>query len=226
MELIKNNRFRTGSVVDIYHTPVYETYTVSMTDATVGGVYKITATFPQIMTGELFGVGDLCAFSFGVGVIENITLYNVTVNFPNSMFPDTDIFKYVGNEVQHTLFFLTSGRVSANYTVANYKEVVEQATFGHAKSVYNLQTKAELTLTPIRMVEDGTLSKLLYSRGYVLKSCNDENYTPTTGWNQEFPLELSGTSIDPIYRRAYLNNRELESKGRKSKAKMTFLLIG
>ena len=64
------------------------------------------------------------------------------------------------------------------------------------------------------------------AKGFVLKSCNTENYTPTTVWDQNFPLELSGTSIDPVYRRAYLQKRENTSKGRKAKAKMTFRLIG
>ena len=107
-----------------------------------------------------------------------------------------------------------------------HKEEVEQATYGYAKSVYNLQTKAELVLAPIRLVEDGTLSALMYSKGFVLKSCDDDNYEPTTSWDTEFPIELSGTSIDPIYRRAYLTKREMTSKSRRSKATMTFKLIG
>jgi len=75
-------------------------------------------------------------------------------------------------------------------------------------------------------VDDGTLNKILYSTGFVLKSCNDEDYQPQWAWNTTFPLELSGTSIDPIYRRAYLKERKLESKNRRSKATLTFLLIG
>ena len=142
------------------------------------------------------------------------------------MFPDSDVAKYVGSEIQHCLFFLQSGRVEANYTVANYKEAVDQATYGYSKVVYNLQTKAELVLAPVRMVDDGTLNKIMYSKGFVLKSCNDEDYTPSITWDTEFPLELSGTSIDPIYRRAYLKKRALTSKSRRSKAKMEFLLIG
>jgi len=134
--------------------------------------------------------------------------------------------KYVGEGIQHCLFFLSSGRVEAGFTVANYKEEVNQATYGYAKVVYNLQTNAELILTPVRRVEDGTLSKLMYSTGFVLKSCNTDDYTPTTVWNQTFPIELSGTSIDPIYRRAYMLKRKIESKGRKTKSSMTFKLIG
>jgi hypothetical protein len=150
----------------------------------------------------------------------------IRVRFPNSMFPNSNVMVYVGTEIQHCLFFLKTGRVEANFSVANYKEVVEQATYGYAKVVYNLQTQAELTLTPIRLVDDGILSKIMYSRGFVLGACDTENYTPTTSWNQDFPLELSGTSIDPIYRRAFLTKRESESKGRKSKATMIFKLIG
>jgi len=413
MELIKNNRFRTGSTVDIYHTPVYEGYTIAMTDQTVGGQFLIDAQFPTDISIEQFGIGDICAFSFGVGQIlemgtsENLLLHSndfsnpvwtllagtlepaelnstkivsvdlggsntdhhlyqdyvkpatatkytisarvkadgcnvatlnvkhtvsvspfpliqavcdltsgnftnlydnpdyvlnstgsfdegggwyriyatfttdletnircsiqlgqgiyagdgvsgilvkdmmlsegeinfyvpttttsnsvtlandiVRVTFPNSMFPDTNVMTYVGSEIQHCLFFLRTGRVEANFSVARYKEEVNQATYGFAKTVYNLQTEAELILTPIRMVDDGTISKLLYSKGFVLGACDTTNYTPSTSWNQEFPLELSGTSIDPIYRRAFLVKREMESKSRRSKAKMTFRLIG
>jgi hypothetical protein len=226
MELIKNNRFRTGSVVDIYHTPVYEDYTIAITDISVGNLYKVIATFKQAMTGLQFAVGDLCAFGFGVGVITIISGADITVSFPKSMFPSSDVEKYVGSEIQHTLFFLTSGRVESSFTVANYKEVVNQATYGYAKVVYNLQTEAEILLTPLRMVDDGVLSKILYSQGFVLKSCNDEDYIPTTAWNQTFPLELSGTSIDPVYRRAYLQKRAMESKGRRARATLAFTLIG
>lgn len=226
MELIKNNRFRTGATVDIYHTPVYESYTIAITDQTVGGQFEIDAQFPTDVSIEQFGIGDICAFSFGVGEITNIVTDTVTVQFPNSMFPDTNVMVYVGSEIQHCLFFLKTGRVEANFSVARYKEVVNQATYGFAKTVYNLQTEAELILTPIRLVDDGTLSKIMYSKGFVLGACDTTDYTPTTNWNQDFPLELSGTSIDPIYRRAFLVKRESESKGRRSKAKMTFRLIG
>ena len=232
MELTKNNRFRTGSSVDIYHTPVYEDYTLSIIDASYtdahGWSYSVDAEFSSDMSLQQFTIGDICAFSFGVGEIANITSTIINVKFPKSMFPDTsEVAKYVGEEIQHVLFFLKTGRVEANYTVANYKEEVNQATYGQAKVVYNLQTKAELILTPIRMVDDGTLNKILYSKGFVLKSCNDEDYEPAaTSWNINFPLELSGTSIDPIYRRAYLKKRALESKSRRSKAKLTFQLIG
>lgn len=226
MELIKNNRFRTGSVVDIYHTPVYESNTLSITDISVGNVWQVDAVFPTDMSVHQFGIGDLCAFGFGVGVISGISTVTVTVDFPKSMFPDSDVAKYVGSEVQHTLFFLQTGRVEANFTVANYKEEVAQAVYGYAKSVYNLQTEAELVLTPIRMVDDGTLNKLMYSKGFILKSCNDTDYTPEISWNIDFPIELSGTSIDPIYRRAFLQKRQIESRHMRSKAKLTFLLIG
>lgn len=226
MNLIKNNRFRTGSVVDIYHTPVYESYTVSITDSASGGSYKVIAEFPNDMSIEMFGVGDICAFSFGAGEIIEKTAYTLTVEFPNSMFGTQDIAKYVGYENQHTLIFLKTGRVEANFTVAQYKEVVSQATYGHAKVIYNLKSDAEITLTPIRLVDDGLLNKILYSKGFVLKSCNDEDYVPDTSWNQTFPIELSGTSIDPVYRRAFLAKREMTSTSRKAKAKMTFKLIG
>ncbi len=226
MELIKNNRFRTGSVVDIYHTPVYEANTISITDESTTGQYKVVATFKDSIEAEMFDVGDICAFSFGVGIIQFKFFSMIHVLFPKSMFPDNDVAKYVGSEIQHVLIFLKDGRVEANYNVANYKEVVNQATYGYAKVVYNLQTEAEIILTPIRMVDDGVLSKILYSTGFVLKSCNDEDYVPTTAWNQTFPIELAGTSIDPIYRRAYLQKRAMESKGRRARATLAFTLIG
>lgn len=226
MELIKNRRFRTGSMVDIYHTPVYESYTLSIEDRTLNGIFEIDATFPTDMSIEQFNVGDICAFGFGVGEISNIDTNTVTVQFPNSMFPDNNVMKYVGQEIQNCLFFLKSGRVEAGFSVAKYSEEVSQASYGYSKVIYNLQTKAELTLAPIRLVDDGLLSKILYSTGFVLGACDVEDYTHTNTWNQSFPIELSGTSIDPIYRRAFLTKRAMESKGRRSKATMTFQLIG
>jgi len=225
MELIKNSRFRTGEKVDIYHSPVWEGNTTDIIDISAGG-YTVQAVFAEDLTAEMIYVGDIAAFSFGVGIITAVNVNDIHVDFPNSMFPDNDIAKYVGRENQHTLIFSDTGKVEAGFTVAKYTEVVNQATYGYAKVVYNLQTEANLILTPVRLVDDGILAKVLYSKGYVLKSCNDENYTPTNTWNGTFPLELSGTSIDPIYRRAYLIERGMESKGRKAKAKMTFKLIG
>lgn len=237
MELSKNNRFRTGTSVDIYHTPVYQTNTVAIDSTGLSAqYYRLRAYFKEDLTTEQFGVGDLCALSFGVGKITAVTVSveegigsYLWLEFEQSVFRTDniiEIMKYVGSEIQNAIFFLTTGRVEANFTVANYKEEVNQATYGYAKTVYNLQTKAELVLTPIRMVDDGTLNKIMYSKGFVLKSCNDDNYAPTVTWNTEFPLELSGTSIDPVFRRAYLKTRKLESKSRRSKAKLTFQLIG
>lgn len=228
MELSKNNRFRTGSVVDIYHTPTHESYTQSINDVSVGDVFRVNASFSENLTIEKLQEGDICAFSFGVGEIVSISYFegsNVVVEFPKSMFPSGDISVYVGAENQHTLFF-KKDRVVAGFNVSIYKEEVSQATYGYAKSVYNLQTNAELILTPIRMVDDGTLNAILYSKGFVLKSCNDEDYVPSESWATEFPIELSGTSIDPIYRRAYLKKRVLTSKSRRAKSTMTFKLIG
>lgn len=226
MELVKNSRFRTGSMVDIYHTPIYEGNTIAITDVSVGNAWSVIAQLSENISAEQFVVNDIAAFGFGVGVITAKGTDTITVDFPISMFPDNDVAKYVGREFQHVLIFSETGKVESNFTVAQYKEQVDQATYGYAKVVYNLQTKAELVLTPIRLVDDGVLSKIMYSKGFVLKSCDDENYTPTTVWETDFPLELSGTSIDPIYRRAFLNKRQMTSKGRKSRAKMTFRLIG
>lgn len=230
MELVKNRRFREGSKVDIYHTPIWEGHTINILDVSVGNDWLVFVSLDRSLAGEQVQQGDICAFSFGVGEIvtaDPISSNSFHVSFPKSMFPlGADVDKYVGSDFQHVLIFAKTGKVSANYTVALYKEEVEQATWGFAKSVYNLQTNAELTLTPIRMVEDGTLSALMYSKGYVLKSCDDEDYTPTETWDTEFPIELSGTSIDPIYRRAHLLKRNMTSKSRRSKATMTFKLIG
>ncbi len=424
MELSKNNRFRTGSMVDIYHTPVYETNTLDIIDISVGDDWKIEAKFEDDLSNEQFNVGDVCALSFGVGeitgvgtatqtgsnlllhsedisnavwvktnvnvspdsryspdtmftpadnleatitsgehkisqtvtktaevktytasvfLIENTTStlqlkvsdangscsvkydheqngfnigqdvilgswtlvdkgydlmggspykrfwmtfecsadtnldfeaglvwgfsttdftgvvigidvagmqleeytqvgeYKITtdaivepisigtaleISFPKSMFPDINVDKYVGSGIQHALFFLKTGRVVANFAVAKYKEEVKQAVYGYAKVIYNLQTEADLVLTPITMVDDGTLNAILYSKGFVLGACDTSNYTPSGGWNTEFPLELSGTSIDPIYRRAYLKKRAMTSSGRKAKAKLEFRLVG
>lgn len=160
-------------------------------------------------------------------IVEPISIGSILkIQFPKSMFPDSNVDKYVGAGIQHALFFLKTGRVVANFAVAKYKEEVKQAVYGYAKVIYNLQTEADLVLTPITMVDDGTLNAILYSKGFVLGACDTSNYTPSGGWNTEFPLELSGTSIDPIYRRAYLKKRAMTSSGRKAKAKLEFRLVG
>lgn len=225
MELIKNSRFRTGSTVDIYHTPLYEGNTIAITDSSIGNDWEIIAQMSEDITAEQFVVGDIAAFSFGVGIITVKSGDLLTVEFPKSMFPDANVMKYVGSEYQHTLIFSETDKFAAGFVVAQYIEEVKQATYGYAKVVYNLQTQADIVLTPIRLVDDGLISAILYSKGYVLKSCNETNYVPTTSWDTEFPIELSGTSIDPIYRRAFLQKRKTTSKGRKSKANMNFRLI-
>ena len=230
-QLIKNKRFKTGAMVDIHYAPTFETHTTAISDSTAGGVFKVNATIyhdisPEISAGTI-EIGDLAAFSFGVGIIEGLSAFNITVNFPNSMFPDSNVMRYVGSEYQSLLFFKADERIMPNMQVARYSEEVSQATYGYAKTVYNLQSEARLTLIPLRIVDDGTLSQVLMSKGFVLKSCDDLDYDiDTGGWYSQFPLQLSGTSIDPIYRRAYMVKREIQNKGNRAKATMEFVLIG
>lgn len=225
--LIKNRRFKAGTMVNLLYNPVFDANTTSITDTTAAGLYQITATFDEDLTPELFSVGDICAFSFGVGTISAKNQFNVVVDFPNSMFPDTDIMRFVGSEFQNTLFFLEDEYIIPNLQVSKYVEQVEQATYGYAKSIYNRQSVTTLKLVPIKRIDDGKLSQALVSSGYVLRSCDDENYdNDVTGWQANFPIQLSGSSIDPIYRRGYLAKRILEASGLKNKSTMDFLLIG
>lgn len=229
--LIKNKRFKTGTMVDIHYNPSYETNTIAITDSTLNGVFQITATVEKDMTVEITNqvveVGDIAAFSFGVGTISSLAATTLVVDFPDSMFPDDDVMRYVGTEFQNVLIFKRSANIMPNMIVGNYSEEVEQATYGYAKVVYNLQSTSMLRLAPVRMVDDGVLSALLVSKGFVLKSCDDTDYEVDTGsWYQDFPLQLSGTSIDPIYRRAYLQKRAYTSRGRRAASTLDFMLIG
>jgi len=227
MELIKNSRFRTGSQVDIFHSPVYEGNSVGINETTGQGAFNIEVEMSTDMAIEQVSVGDICSFGFGAGQIFDINSEFISINFPYTMFPSgSDITAYIGSVVQHVLIF-SAARVIEGFAVSKYLELVEQATYGYVKAVYNLQTKADLELVPLSFVDDGTIDKLMYSKGFVLRSCNQTDEAPTAGdWEQDFPLELSGTSIDPIYRRAFMLKREITSTSRRAKAKMSFRLIG
>jgi len=227
--LNKNRRFKEGNKVKIYYAPLFEGYTTAITDTTAGGLFQIVATFTADLNPETFQIGDVCALSFGAGVISAITQYTITVDFPNSMFPDVDIMRFVGTEYQHVYIFSTTdeNRVLEDMIVNRYIEDIEQATFGFMKATYNLQTKATLKLAPIRRVDEGKLSQCLISKGFVLESCDTEDYDNNIStWVSDFPIELSGSSIDPIHRRAYLKQRKIESKSYRAKSVMEFLLIG
>ena len=227
--LIKNSRFATGTHVDILYNPVWEAYTADMGDTTANGVFQIICTFSITgnLNDEMFGVGDIAAFGFGVGVISQMNVNGFYVDFPNSMFPDDDVMRYVGNEIQHVYVFQVNGPRMNNLVVNKYTQVINTADYGYAKTNYNRQTDATLSLVPLKMPDDGQLSAVQYSVAHVLKSCDDEDYEITTNtWDANFPIELSGTSIDPIYRRAFLNKRTMESKGRKARSTMQFTLIG
>jgi len=227
--LVKNRRFKEGKSVDILHSPVYEGNTVAISDSTSGSTFSIVATMENDISTEQFKVNDIAAFGFGAGVITAISGRDVTVGFPNSMFPNQNVMRYVGTEFQNVLFFVITANqdaVAKGFYVGKYTEEVKQATFGYTKNVYNLETDAELVLVPVRRQHDGVLSALMISKGFVLKSCDDELYDTSAGWLPDFPLELSGTSIDPIYRRAFLKKRKIESDSLRAKSSMTFKLIG
>ncbi len=227
--LNKNRRFKEGNKVKIYYAPRFEGYSSEITDTTAGGLFQIVVTFVADLTPEIINVGDVCALSFGAGVISAKSQYTLTVDFPNSMFPDTDIMRFVGTEVQHIYVFSTTdiNRRLEDMQVDRYIEEIEQATFGFMKATYNLQTKATLKLAPIRRVDEGKLAQALISKGFVLESCDTEDYdNDISTWVSDFPIELSGSSIDPIHRRAYLKQRKIESKSHRAKSTMEFLLIG
>ena len=165
--IIKNKRFREGSKVSIYFAPVFEGYTTDIIDSSVGSNYSIVCTMNKDMSIEQLGVGDIFALSFGVGIITLIDSFDVTVSFPNSMFPDANVMRYVGSQTQHCYGFLSSERFIADMQVNRYEEVIKEGTYGHMKATYSLNTQADLLLTPIRKVDDGSLSNCLRSRGFV-----------------------------------------------------------
>lgn len=226
--LIKNRRFKSGTKVDLLINPVYEANTIAIADSTLGGLFQITATFDVVdLTIEQFGIGDIAAFSFGCGTISAITATTVVVDFPNSMFPDSDVMRYVGSEFQNTLFFLEDGDQLSDLQVSNYAEEMETATYGYAKSVYNREYVTNLKLVPLKRIDDGLMSQAIASLGYVLRSCDQEDYdNDISTWQSNFPINLSGSSIDPIYRRGYLKKRILTAKGLRNKSTMLFQLIG
>jgi|TARA_R110000787_G_scaffold180388_2_gene292505 hypothetical protein len=230
MEPIRNNRFRIGSSVDIYHSPVYEAYTVSIVEIIEGTGLRYTMTLPidADITLNQVQTGDYAAFGFGVGVVNQIAsegnVFNIT--FETSAWLHPEVQTHLGGEIQHVLFFKSDSNVENGFLVANYKEEVSIANYGYARTVYNTEVKGELVLTPIRRVEDGALSNILYSTGYILKSCNTEQYSHSSLWDGSFPLGFSGASVYPSKKRASLAKRKLTSRGRKTKTSMVFELLG
>ena len=230
MEPIRNNRFRIGSSVDIYHSPVYEAYTVSIVEIIEGTGLRYTMTLPSDVDIALnqVQVDDYAAFGFGVGVVDSINAAGnqFTITFETSAWLHPDVQTYLGGEIQNVLFFKSDYNVENGFLVANYKEEVTIANYGYARTVYNTEVKGELVLTPIRRVEDGALSDILYSTGYILKSCNTEQYAYSGLWNGSFPLGFSGASVYTSKKRASLSKRKLTSRGRKTKTSMVFELLG
>ena len=230
MEPIRNNRFRIGSSVDIYHSPVFEAYTTSIVEIIEGTGLRYTMNVPADVDISLnqVQVGDYAAFGFGVGTIDSINLSGneFTITFETSAWLHPDVQTYLGGEIQNVLFFKSDANVENDFLVANYKEEVTIANYGYARTVYNTEVKGELVLTPIRRVEDGALSNILYSTGYILKSCNTEQYAYTGLWDGSFPLGFNGASVYPSKKRASLAKRKLTSRGRKTKTSMVFELLG
>jgi hypothetical protein len=230
MEPIRNNRFRIGSSVDIYHTPIFETYTIAIVEIVEGTGLRYTMSVPEDINIALEGVeiGDYAAFGFGVGEITLIDVSgnNFEITFETSAWLHPDVQDHRGGEIQNVLFFKSDANVETGFLVANYKEEVSIADYGYAKTVYNTEVKGELVLTPIRRVEDGALSRILYSTGYILKSCNTEQYEYTGLWDGSFPVGFSGASVYPSKKRASLAKRKLTSRGRKTKTSMIFELLG
>lgn len=230
MEPIRNNRFRIGSTVDIYHSPVYESYTTNIVEISSGTGLSYTMTLPadaNIVLNQVAS-GDYAAFGFGVGTISRIAVEGTSfdITFETSAWQHPDVQTYLGGEIQNVLFFKSGSNVENGFLVANYKEEVTIADYGYARTVYNTEVKGELVLTPIRRVEDGALSNILYSTGYILKSCNTEQYEYAGLWDGTFPLGFSGASVYPSKKRASLAKRKLTSRGRKTKTSMIFELLG
>lgn len=230
MEPIRNNRFRIGSSVDIFHSPIFETYTTQISEIIEGTGLRYTMLVPDDVDIALEGVavGDYAAFGFGVGEITLIDSSGSSfeITFETSAWLHPDVQDHFGGEIQNVLFFKSDANVESGFLVANYKEEVSIANYGYAKTVYNTEVKGELVLTPIRRVEDGALSRILYSTGYILKSCNTEQYEYTGLWDGSFPVGFSGASVYPSKKRASLAKRKLTSRGRKTKTSMIFELLG
>ena len=230
MEPIRNNRFRIGSSVDIYHSPVFEAYTTSIVEDVAGNGLVYDMQLPSNVDIVLNQVqtGDYAAFGFGVGTISKIEVGGAafSVVFETSAWLHPDVQTYLGGEIQNVLFFKSDANVENGFLVANYREEVTTASYGYARTVYNTEVKGELVLTPIRRVEDGALSNILYSTGYILKSCNTEQYAYTGLWDGSFPLGFNGASVYPSKKRASLAKRKLTSRGRKTKTSMIFELLG
>ena len=227
-QLIKNRRFKEGASVNILHSPIYEDDAIILSDSSSSTKFQLTLIMENDLTPEMVQVGDIAAFGFAAGIVNQISSFQITVEFPNSTFPESGIERYVGNEAYHVQFFsmTDNNRITEKFFVAKYVEGTKQASYGFSKNIYGLEQVAELVLVPVRRLNDGVLSAIQLSKGYVLKSCDDDNYDNSTAWIPEFPLKLSGVSVDPIYRKAFLTKRGLESKGARARSKMTFELIG
>lgn len=228
MEPIKNNRFRIGSTVDIYHSPVFDSYTTSIIEKESGNGLVFDMRIPDSLDNEQVEIGDFVGFGFGSGIVTDIHSDGLgfEATFETSAWLAYDVQTHQGGEIQGVLFFKSNSNVENGFLVSNYKEQVSIADYGYAKTVYNTEVKGELVLTPIRRVEDGALSRILYSTGYILKSCNTEQYAYEGLWDGSFPLGFNGASVYPSKKRASLSKRKLTSRGRKTKTSMVFELLG
>ena len=227
MTLVKNGRFKRGSNVTVFHSPTYQGYSIKIEDSTATGEFRLKATLETDITGEMINIGDIMAFPFAAGLIVSKGTNYIIASFPDSTFPTADILSYVGSMFQHIMVFSTTDRLIDNLIVNKYNEKVEVATFSEANVVYNRKYNNTLELTEVSIVDEGSLTQLNMSVGYVIKSCDENDYSVNHNeWQGDFPIGLSGGSIDPIYRLGSLDKREMSSRRDRTKAKFKFQMIG
>jgi len=225
--LVKNRRFKRGGAVDIHYAPIFTTTTISMTTSVAGNKFRINAEIEENATIEMFNVGDLAGFKFGAGVIISISEHNIIVEFPDSTFPVTNVKEYVGSDFQEIAIFLKNERVLRNVLTGNVKEKIDTATYGYAETVYSSESNTELSLLPSKFEDDAVLGQIAHSYAYILKSCDDDNYqVDQNAWQGDFPIELGGNSVDPVYRRAVLKERTLTTKRGVTRQEFIFKLLG
>lgn len=212
--LLKNKRFKLGSRVDLHYSPIFSRNTISISTNFLAGTFQITATFDVDLTPEMIEVGDIASFAFGAGEISSVNQYSVIVDFPDSTFPDTiKMREYTGSDYQHVYIFKGNERKISSLLVESIDETIKEAVYGISDTQYNQELSTELSLVKTKVEEDGSFYQILSSPALVVKACDTSNYNiPRTSWVGDFPIQLGGNTIDPIYRLAKIKERSMTTK--------------
>jgi len=229
--LVKNGRFKAGTEVDIYYNPRYTGYSTAVSDPTLSaGKINITITHSDSNIATSVKVGNVIALGFAAGNVKSVTSTKIVVEFPESTFHTlnaSSVRAYLGSQVQVFIVFDDSKYIMKGMKVRALKEKYDVSTYSNAEITYNLNYIGILLLSETKQHDTGELSSVLASNSFVLKSCDDANYSVNhSEWNGTFPITLTGASADPIMRMASLAKREMITNKSRTKVSFEFKLMG